>query len=82
MAVIRAHPVGGIGGAFGFQADTLGGSFILGMPIEAVVVAAAAEVEKAARGAEKFKGRRSVVMHRIEGIAEAGWPGLMLANVV
>ena len=65
MAVIRAHPVGGIGGAFGFEADALGGGFVLRMPIEAVVVAAAAEVEKAARGAEKFKRRRSVVMHRI-----------------
>ena len=82
MAVIGSHPVGGIGGAFGFEADTLGGGFILRMPIEAVVVAAAAEVEKAARSAEKFKRRRSVVMHRVEGVSEAGWPGLMFANVV
>ena len=82
MAVVRPHPVSGVGGAFGFEADTLRRRFILRMPIEAVVVAAAAEVEKASRGAEKFKRRRSVVVHRIERVSEAGGPGLMFANVV
>ena len=52
------------------------------MPIEAVVVAAAAEVEKTARSAEKFKRRRSVVVRGVERVSEAGWPGLMFANVV
>ena len=82
MTVVGAHPVGGVGGALGFEADALRRRFILRMPIEAVVVAAAAEVEKTARGAEKIKGRRSVVVHRIKRVSEAGGPGLMFANVV
>ena len=66
MTVVGPHPVGGVGSALGFEPDTLRRRFILRMPIEAVVVAAAAQVEKTARGAEKLKRRRGVVVHRIE----------------
>ena len=82
MTVVGPHPVGRVGGALGFEADTLRRRFILRMPIEAVVVAAAAQVEKAARGAQKFKRRRSVVVHRIKGVSKAGGPGLVFANMV
>jgi hypothetical protein len=56
VAVVGAHPVGGVGGAAGFEANGVGGGFVLGLPVERVVVAAVAEVEKTSGGGEEIEG--------------------------
>ncbi len=81
MAVVGPHPVGRIRGALGLQPDTPGRGFILRMPIEAIVIAAAAEVEKAARSAEKIKGGCGFIMHCVEGVSEGGRPSLVFVDV-
>lgn len=80
MPVVGPHPVGWVRRAFGFEADTLGRRLVLRMPIQAVVVAPAAQMEKAAGGAEKFECRRRVVVYGIKGIAKTGGPGLVFGR--
>src|ERR1700761_7563868 len=46
VPVVRPHPISGGRGACGFEADNLRRRLILRMPIEAVVVAATAQMEK------------------------------------
>jgi hypothetical protein len=82
MPVIGPHPVGGVGSSLGFQTDTLRRGFILGMPVQAVVVAAAAEVQKAARRAEKFERRGCVVVRRVKRVAKARRPLLLFPEMV
>ena len=61
MAVVGAHPVSGIGGASGFEADAERGGFVLGVPVEGVVVAIAAEVQETSGCGEKVEGGFGVV---------------------
>src|ERR1700733_15812056 len=74
VAVVGAHPVTGVGGAAGFKANGAGGGFVLRLPVERVVVAAVAEVEKAAGGCEKIEGGFGVSARTLEDAAALAWP--------
>ena len=62
MAVVGAHPVGRVGGASGLEADALRGGFILRVPVQRVVVAAAAVVEETSGRGEEVEGRFELVV--------------------
>ena len=81
VAVIGPHPVGGIGGAAGFKADGVRGGLVLRLPVERVVVAAVAEVEKTSRGGEKVEGRLGVAAGALEDAAALAGPLLGLLQV-
>src|SRR5580704_1995866 len=81
MAVIGAHPVGGISGSAGFEADGTGRGFILRLPIESVVVAAVAEVKKTSRSSEKVEGRFGVAAGALEHTAALTRPFLGVFEV-
>ena len=51
------------------------------MPIEAIVIAASAEVEKATRSTEKIKRRCGFVVHRGDGVTEGRRPSLVFVDV-
>ena len=76
MAIVGAHPVGGVGGAAGFKADGVGCGFILRLPVERVVVAAVAEVEETARGGEEVKGGFGIAAGALEDAAALAGPFL------
>ena len=81
VAVVGAHPVGGVGGAAGFKADGVGGGFVLRLPVEGVVVAAVAEVEKTSRGGEEVEGGFGVAAGALEDAAALAGPLLGLLQV-
>ena len=81
MAIVGAHPIGRIGGAAGFQADGVGGGFVLGLPVEDIVVAAVAEVEETSRGGEEVEGRLGVAAGALEDAAAVAGPLLGLFEV-
>src|ERR1039458_2440922 len=74
VAIVGAHPVGGIGGAAGFKADGAGGGLVLRLPVEGVVVAAVAEVKEAAGGGEKIEGGFGVAASALEDAAALARP--------
>jgi hypothetical protein len=81
VAIVGAHPVGGVGGAAGLQADGVGGGFVLGLPVEGVVVAAVAEVEKTSGGGEEVEGGLGVAAGALEDAAALAGPLLGLLEV-
>ena len=74
VAIVGPHPVSGIGGAAGFKADGVGGGFVLGLPVEDIVVAAVAEVEKTSRGGEEVEGGLGVAAGALEDAAALAGP--------
>jgi len=74
VAVVGAHPVGGVGCAAGFEADGVGGGFVLGLPVEGVVVAAVAEVKETSGGGEEVEGRLGVSAGGLEDAAALAGP--------
>jgi hypothetical protein len=81
MAIVCAHPISRICGAAGFQADAVGGGFVLGLPVEGIVVAAVTEVEKTSRGGEKVEGGLGVSAGALEDGAELAGPLLGFLEV-
>ena len=81
VPVIGAHPVRGIGGAAGFEADGARGRLVLRLPVERVVVAAVAEVEKTARRGEKIESRFGVAARALEDAAALPRPLLGLLQM-
>ena len=81
VAIVGAHPVGGVGGAAGLQADGVGGGFVLRLPVEGVVVAAVAEVEKTSGGGEEVEGGLGVAAGALEDAAALAGPLLGLLEV-
>jgi hypothetical protein len=81
VAIVGAHPVGRIGGAARFQADGVGGGLVLRLPVERIVVAAVAEVEKTSRGGQKVEGRLGVAAGALEDAAALAGPLLGLLQV-
>ena len=81
VPVVGAHPVGGIGGAARFKADGVGRGFVLRLPVERVVVAAVAEVQKTSRGGEEVEGRFGVAAGALEDAAALARPLLGLFEV-
>ena len=81
VPVVGAHPVGGIGGAAGFQADGARGGLVLRLPVEGVVVAAVAEVEKTSGGGEEVEGGFGVAAGALEDAAALARPLLGLLQV-
>jgi len=70
VSIIGSHPVGGIGRCQRvLQADGVGGGLVLRLPVEGVVVAAVAEVEKTSRGGEEVKGGLGVAASALEDTA-------------
>ena len=74
VPVVGAHPVGGVGGAARFEADGLGGGFVLRLPVERVVVAAVAEVEKTSGGGEEVEGGFGIAAGALEDAAALARP--------
>ncbi len=74
MAVVSAHPVGGIGGAAGFQAYRVGGGFVLRLPVEGVIVAAVAEVKETSGGGQEIEGGFGFAAGRLENAATLAGP--------
>ncbi len=74
VAVVGAHPVAGVGGAASFKADGAGGGFVLRLPVERVVVATVAEVEKTSGGGEEIEGRFGVSAGALEDATALAWP--------
>ncbi len=81
VPVVGAHPVGRVGGAARLKADGVGGGFILRLPVERVVVAAVAEVEKTSRGGEKIEGRFGIAARALEDSAALARPLLGFLQV-
>jgi hypothetical protein len=81
VAIVGPHPVTGVGGAAGFQADRVGGGFVLRLPVERVVVAAVAEVEKTSRGGQKVEGGLGVAAGALEDAAALAGPLLGFLQV-
>ena len=81
VAVVGAHPVGGIGGAAGFEADGVGGGFVLRLPVERIVVAAVAEVKKTSGGGEEVESGFGVATGALEDAAALAGPLLGLLQV-
>ena len=81
VAIVGPHPVRRIGGAAGLQADGVGGGFVLGLPVEGIVVAAVAEVEKTSGGGEEVEGRLGVAAGALEDAAALAGPLLGLLEV-
>ena len=81
MAVVGAHPVGRVGGAAGFKADGVGRGLVLRLPVEGVVVAAVAEVEKTSRCGEEIEGGFGVAARALEDAAALAGPLLRLLEV-
>jgi hypothetical protein len=81
VAIVGAHPVSRVGGAAGLEADAVGGGFVLGLPVEGIVVAAVAEVEKTSRGGEKVEGRFGVAAGAVEDAAAMARPLLGLLEM-
>ena len=76
VAIVGPHPVGGVGGAAGLEADGVGRGFVLRLPIESVVVAAVAEVKETSRRGEKIEGRLGVAAGDLEDAAALAGPFL------
>ncbi len=81
VAVVGAHPVGGVGGAAGFKADGVGGGFVLGLPVERVVVAAVAEMQETSGGGEEVEGGFGVSAGGLEDAAALAGPFLCLLEM-
>ena len=81
MAVVGAHPIRRIGCPAGFKADGVGGGFVLGLPVEGIVVAAVAEVEKTSRRGEEIESRLGVTAGTLEDSAALAGPLLGLFQV-
>ena len=81
VAIVGAHPVGGISGAASFQADGVGGSFVLRLPVERVVVATMTEVEKTAGGGEEVEGGLGIATCALEYTSGLAGPLLGLLEV-
>ena len=76
VPVVGAHPVGGIGSASRFKADGVGRGFVLRLPVERVVVAAVAEVQKTSRRGQKIEGGLGIAAGALED--SAALPGPLL----
>ena len=81
MPVVGAHPVAGVGGAAGFQADGAGGGFVLRLPVERVVVAAVAEVEETSGRGEEIEGGFGIAARALEDAAALARPLLGLLEM-
>ena len=81
MTIVGAHPVGGIGGATRLQADGVGGGFVLGLPVEGVVVAAVAEVEKTSGGGEEVEGGLGIAARALKDTPAVAGPLLGFLEV-
>ena len=66
MAVVGAHPVRGVGGAARFKADGERRRLVLRLPVEGIVVAAVAEVEKTSGSGQEVKGGLGVAARALE----------------
>ncbi len=78
MPIVGAHPVRRVGGAPRLEADALCGCFILGMPVQRVVIAAATEVQKTSGRSHEVKGGIRVILRGGEGIQSVFRPDLGL----
>ena len=74
VAIVGAHPVAGVGGATGFQADGVGGGLVLRLPVEGIVVAAVAEMEETACGGEEVEGSFGVAAGALEDASALAGP--------
>src|SRR5580658_2971517 len=74
VAIVGPHPVAGVGGSAGFKADGVGSGFVLRLPVERVVVAAVAEVEKTAGGGEEVEGSLGVSAGALKDAAALAGP--------
>src|SRR5271170_4950650 len=68
VTIVGAHPVGRVGRSQCFKADALRRSFILGMPVEGIVVAPIAIVQKTSGRSEEVESRFALVVCRVEGV--------------
>ncbi len=81
VAIIGPHPIGRVGGAAGFKADGVGSGLILRLPVEGIVVAAMAEVEKTSGGGKKVEGRLGIAACALEDAAAMLGPFFRLFEV-
>ena len=69
VPVIGAHPVGGIGRAARLQADRSRRGLVLRLPVERVVVAPVAEMQKTSRRRQKIERRFRIAARALEDSA-------------
>ena len=81
VAIVGAHPVSGIGGAAGLKADGVSGGFVLGLPVERIVVAAVAEVKETSCGGQEIEGCLGVAAGALEDAAALAGPLLGFLEV-
>ena len=74
VAIVGAHPVARIRGAAGLKADGVCGGFVLGLPIEGIVVAAVAEMQETSGGGEEVEGSFGVAAGALEDAAALARP--------
>ena len=81
MPVVGAHPVRRIGSAARFKADRERRGLVLRLPVERVVVAPMAEVQKTSRSGQKIKCGLGVAARALEDAASLAGPLLGLLQV-
>ena len=81
MPVIGAHPVAGIGGPARLKADGARRRLILRLPVERVVVAPVAEMQKTSRRGQKVERRLGIAPRALEHAAPLPRPLLAFLEV-
>ena len=66
VPVVGPHPVGRVGRTARLQADGVGRGFVLRLPVQRVVVAAVAEVQKTSRRGQKIEGGFGIAARALE----------------
>ena len=74
VAIVGSHPVTRIRRPAGLKADAACSGFVLRLPVERVVVAAMAKMQKAASSSQKIESSLCVAPRRLENAAALAWP--------